>query len=152
MSEDFSASIQFPKDPLGRFKFAVRLIEWADEIGPLMRDELKKQAPVRKDSFVTGGRLRQSIRYRRTFTGVGGAVQWTANTPYAEYVVHGTRDHDINAKATRALRFMDKGGGVAFRRHVHVKGAKPNDFPKRASEAALPRIYESFRRHVTEGI
>lgn len=151
MTEAFSVNAQFPKEPLSRFKFATRLIEWSDEIGPLMREELKKQAPVRRDSFVTGGRLRQSIRYRRTFTGIGGTVQWTANTPYAEFVVRGTQPHDISAKATRALRFMDKGGGVAFARHVHHPGSKPDDFPKRAAEALGPRIYSSFRRHVTEG-
>lgn len=147
MSENIlDVSTHFPKDSLARFKFAARLIAWSDEIGPMMREELKKQAPVKS------GRLKQSIRYRRVFHALGGSVQWTAHTPYAEFVVHGTRPHDISAKATRAMRFMDKGGGVAFARHVHHPGAKANDFPKRAADALMPRIYSSFRRHVTEGI
>lgn len=146
MTETFSLNAQFPKDDLSRFRFAVRLVEWADEVGPLMREELKRQAPEKT------GRLRQSIRYRRRFSGFGGSVQWTANTPYAAFVVRGTQPHEISAKATRALRFMDKGGGVAFARHVNHPGSKPDDFPKRAAEALGPRIYESFRHHITEGI
>lgn len=152
MSENISLNAEFPKDGLSRFRFAVRLVAWADDIGPVVREELRKAAPIRQGSLITGGRLRQSIRYQRAFTPSGGSVKWTSNVPYAGYVIGGTRPHEIHAKSTRAMRFMDKGGGIAFRRHVRHPGSKPNDFPKRVAGAMESRIYESFRRHITEGL
>lgn len=121
-------------------EFTIRrgLVEWADTIGPSMREELKRQAPVGLDeegeSGRRPGRLRDSITYRRESITDGVRVVWSAHIPYAEYVIHGTRGHEISAVAAKRLRFHGRDGDVAYRDHVSHPGARANDFPSRAYE------------------
>lgn len=146
MTENIVFNARIPDLPLGRFNWTTRVVGWADHIGPIMRAELMKEAPKKTE------RLSKSIRYRRNLLSDGMKVQWTANTPYAEYVIKGTKEHDIRPKAARALHIMDAHGAQGFAAFVHHPGSKPNDFPKRAADALGTRIAETFRAAVTEGL
>lgn len=97
---------------------------WGDEVGHQVRDALKAETPVRT------GDLRRSERYSRTFHGDTLRLEFTAHTPYAPYVVGGTRPHIIRPRAARALHWSD-GSGSHFAKVVHHPGNKPNDFPER---------------------
>jgi Bacteriophage HK97-gp10, putative tail-component len=120
-------------NPFARFNWTAAAGEWADEAGPMVRAALKQEAPVAPTSFSgrKGGRLRDSIRYERE-TAVGSVTMlFTANTPYAGFVIEGTGPHVIAASAARALQFeMD--GAVTYARRVNHPGTKANDFPERA--------------------
>ncbi|MBT8160991.1 MULTISPECIES: HK97 gp10 family phage protein [Arthrobacter] len=146
MSETFSFNASIPDLPLAHFNWATRAAGWADHIGPIMRAELMKQAPKQSE------RLAKSIRYQRSLLADGLKVKWTANTPYAKYVVEGTKPHDIVPKAARALHIMDAHGEAGFAAFAHHPGSKPNDFPKRAADALGSRIALTFRAAVTEGL
>lgn len=146
MSENFSINAHIPDLPLGHFNWAARAAAWSDHIGPLMRAELMKQAPKKTE------RLAKSIRYRRHVLADGLKVEWTANVPYAEFVIKGTKAHEIRPKAARALHIMDSHGAMGFAAFAHHPGSKPNDFPKRAADALGTRIVETFRAAVTEGL
>lgn len=106
---------------------------WSDETGHVIRDALKAETPVRT------GTLRGSERYTRTFPGDTVRLEFTAHTPYAPYVIDGTRPHEIWATSARALRWTGP-GGVHFAKHVHHPGTAPNDFPG--------RVLDEFRDQV----
>jgi hypothetical protein len=119
--------------PFARFSWTVAANEWADEAGPMVRAALKAEAPVGKTDLSgrKGGRLRDSIRYERETAAGSVTMTFTANTPYAGYVIEGTGPHAITASAARALQFsLD--GAVTYRRSVNHPGTKANDFPERA--------------------
>ena len=127
---------------LGRFQWKAAAVKWADEIGPIVRSELKAKAPVAKDG-AGAGRLRDSIRYERNTVGGGVTATFTAYVPYAKYVVEGTGPHIIRARAARYLHWKDAGGDH-FAKQVNHPGTKPNDFAKRAVEPLVPLIQHRF--------
>lgn len=127
-----------------RFNWTAAAVVWADQMGPVMREAIKAEAPVGKEN---GGRLRDSIRYERK-TGIGGIdIRFTTTAPYAGYVIHGTRPHDIRPVAALALHWQDAHGDN-FATLVHHPGTKANDFPKRALEKSLPFLASSFKAAV----
>jgi hypothetical protein len=136
MSIRISAEWQNKPDQLA---FAVRkaVIEWADETGEKVRDALKAETPVRT------GRMRGSERYSRTTAGETTRLEFTANTPYAGYVINGTRPHEIRPVAARALRWIDA-SGVHFAKVVHHPGTKPNNFPDRVKAELKDEIIASL--------
>ena len=119
--------------PFARFSGTGAAVEWADEAGPMVRAAQKHGAPVAKTSLDgrKGGRLRDSIRYERETAAASMTMIFTANVPYAKYVLEGTGPHVIEASAARALQF-ELDGAVTYRRSVNHPGTKANDFPERA--------------------
>lgn len=125
---------QFQSTPVSRFNWLRAISAWSDEVGPLVRTSLQGDAPVRTS------RLMRSIRYQRSISGSGDAhLEFTANVPYAKYVVHGTRAHLIRPKAARMLHWVDAHGSH-FATIVHHPGTRPNNFPQRALDATKPFI------------
>ena len=149
MTDDVSIRQHPDPVPFDRFQFMQRLTRWADEIGPAFRSELQAQAPVGDPLNDThAGRLRGSIRYKRTTTADGVKIEWTAHTPYTPFVIHGTHEHDITPVAALALHFHDREGAEVFSRGTHHPGARANDFPKRAYEVMGQRMRDGFKNAV----
>jgi len=127
--------------PWRRFRWEKAAVEWADAVGPLLRDRLKDEAPVQS------GRLRSSIRYQRK-TGLDSIhLEFTAHTPYAGYVVHGTRPHIIRPRAARALHWLSTSGDH-FSSVVHHPGTRANDFPRRSLDVTREQIIQRFREAI----
>lgn len=127
-----SMKVQYSKPPsnLAKFNLKAALAAWADEVGPVVREALKDAAPVGVGAGA--GRLRDSIRYERQAAVTGITLLFTANTPYAKYVIDGTAPHEIRPKAARMLHWTGDGGESHFGRVVHHPGTQPNNFAERA--------------------
>lgn len=133
---------QLDDSPLRRFQWTRAAVRWLDDVGPTVRTALKNASPVGKGP--RAGRMRDSIRYQRVVqpsSGVRG--EFTANTPYATYVIKGTRAHRITAKAARTLRWQS-GGQTHFARSVMHPGTKPNHFVETTMQAQLPHVQQRF--------
>lgn len=128
--------------PKRRFAWMTAAAKWADTIGPLVRDEMKAEAPIGKD--LRAGRLRSSIRYERHTSGSAVSAEFAAYTPYAGYVVHGTKPHTIRPVAARYLHWKTDGTDH-FSKLVHHPGTKANDFPRRAVDRMMPLVQRTFR-------
>jgi len=113
-------------------------VAWADIAGPLVADELRREAPV------STGRLRDSLRYQRQTDPLFVELQFHSNVPYAPYVVHGTAPHIIEPVAAQALHWHDKSGTEFFAAVVHHPGTKPNNFPQRALENTRTELIASY--------
>lgn len=82
------------------------------------------------------GRLRASVRLDRRTSGGRYAsadeaitsYEVSANTPYAGYVIYGTRPHIIRVKTAKVLT----DGKNFFGPVVHHPGTKPNNFLQKA--------------------
>lgn len=130
------------RDPLRRFQWTRAAVAWADEAGITGRTALKAKAPVGKGP--NAGRLRDSIRYQRTTAvGRGITVSFTAHTPYAGFVIGGTRPHRIEARAAKALHWVGPHGDV-FRRSVWHPGTRPNPFPRKAMLPLMPHLQRRY--------
>jgi HK97 gp10 family phage protein len=132
--------------------------KWADTAGPIVRTALKAEAPV--GTGPRAGRLRDSIRYHRRTTGSSIQLVFNAYTPYAKYVIEGTRAHAIYPKAARYLHFQGRGGGDVFvgprgsGAHVNHPGTKANPFNRKAMDEARPivqRLYTQIMREAMGG-
>jgi hypothetical protein len=101
------------------------------ESGEILRDEMQRTAPRRT------GRLAESIRI------VQGSdyVRVSPTVPYATFVEHGTRPHEILPRHAQALRFEIEGKTI-FARRVWHPGFEPRFFMFHALQAAQPRIRE----------
>jgi hypothetical protein len=139
------------QSPLARFSWARAATTWADQAGPLVRDALKKEAPVGKGD--RAGRLRGAIRYERATSLGEGLVtlRFDAHVPYTPYVLDGTRPHLITAKAARALHWQD-GGRDVFARRVNHPGTKANPFNERAVFPLTGVLRELFQAAVLEAM
>lgn len=131
------------ESPLARFSWAKGAATFADRAQPLVRDALKREAPVGKGP--SAGRLRKAIRSSRSLSLGEGLLQikFKANVPYLPYVLEGTSPHLISAKAARALHWQGTGGDV-FRRQVHHPGTKANPFNERAVFPLTPELRALF--------
>lgn len=135
------------ENPFARFSWTRAAVAWMDEAGPLVREALKREAPVAKATpdGRKGGRLRDSIRYERETAAGNVTGIFTANVPYARYVLEGTGPHVITAQAARALRFYPGGEGTpVFRRSVNHPGTKANPFNERALLPLEPLLRRTF--------
>lgn len=118
---------------------AVRL---AQTVTADITNDLRRGAPV-----VTGD-LYSSIQGRYQVSPDRVVMDFTAEAPYAQYVVEGTRPHPIRARNARALSFYwPKLGGQAFFKSVQHPGTRANPFwddvfgqARRYLEAALRRL------------
>lgn len=137
------------RTPLRAFSFTSASSRWAAVVGPAVQDALKRAAPVGKGAGA--GRLRDSIRYEHRVGGGSARLTFTANTPYARFVLHGTGPHIIRPRKARALRWQGS-GGTRFARVVHHPGTKPNPFPERAIRPLLPLIQRRYREIVQSSL
>lgn len=134
--------------PTVRFHWDTAATEWADEVGPLFRDTLKRHCPVNtRPHFTNHGRMRESITSRRATS--GGASVWVdfeAHTSYARYVLKGTTEHTIRPVAAKALHWYDRPvfGQEYFSGGVLHPGQRPNHFPDRALQEDKDEISRSF--------
>lgn len=137
-------------DPLRAFAWRRAATVWADETGVIVREALKNAAPVGQGP--DAGRLRDSIRYLRR-TGEGSVVlEFTARTPYAKYVIDGTRPHIIRARTARYLHWVDRSGRDRFAKQVNHPGTQPNRFPERTIGPLLPVIQRRYTQIVTDSL
>jgi hypothetical protein len=97
---------------------------WADDTAHIARSRV----PVRT------GRLRSSIR-RRNATQKRATVvgHYTAN-----FIDHGTKQHDIRPKKAKTLAFS-VGGRTVFAKKVHKRATRGNHFKRTAALEALRR-------------
>jgi hypothetical protein len=141
------------------FVWTAAAVKWADTVGPIARAALKVMAPVGKGP--RAGRLRTSIRYeRRTTAGSGVTATFTAYTPYARYVIDGTKPHIIRPVAARYLHFQQNGrdrfvgprGSSARSAYVMHPGTRANKFNERAFEAIGPEIRRIYQVIMSEAM
>jgi hypothetical protein len=89
----------------------------------------RTHARLQETSPVVSSRLRDSFLWNVDSgpTKVTGRI--VNDTPYAEYVVEGTRPHEIRAVNARALSFYwPKAGTVVHAKSVQHPGTTPNPF------------------------
>lgn len=133
--------------PRRRFQWMRAAVQWSDVIGPMLREELRREAPVAKTDPAgrnRPGRLRSSIRYERRATPSNVTATFTAYTPYAGYVIEGTKPHVIRPVAARYLMFY-QGDVQRFSKLVHHPGTKANPFNRRAVDRLMPVIQRTYR-------
>lgn len=80
---------------------------------------------------VDTGRLRASLRVKRTLSWRGPSAQVVTDVEYAAMVHDGTRPHQIRPRTKQALRFVI-GGQVVFAKVVNHPGTKGRPFLARA--------------------
>jgi HK97 gp10 family phage protein len=151
-----SVSLTGSVPPRKQFVWLRAAVKWADEVGPAVRTALKANAPVGQGP--RAGRLRDSIRYQRTTTGASVSITFNAYTPYARYVIEGTRPHAIYPVAARYLHFKGRSGGDVFvgprgsSAHVNHPGTKANPFNRRAMQEMRPYLQATYTRIMREEI
>lgn len=129
-----------------QFRWNAAAGRWADVVAPVVQERLKQEAPVGKGP--TAGRLRDSIRHER-HVGTGNAqLVFTADTPYARFVLHGTGPHVIRPRTARVLRWQGP-AGPRFAQVVHHPGTRANPFPERAVRPLMPLIQARFTEIVS---
>lgn len=131
--------------PLQHFKALKAMTEWADDVGPKLRDATKEATPV------DTGRTKKSERYERKTTGDGVRMTVTAHTPYIKYVIKGTKPHVIRPVAARALHWNGKRGPV-FAKVVHHPGNRANDFPGRVRKAMRQEAVDNLKRRLQKAL
>jgi hypothetical protein len=136
--------------PRDQFDFLRSAVAFADEVGPKVRDEMRRRAPVGVFS-PQPGRLSRSIRYSRTVRAGTVRMEFKAHVPYARYVTGGTGPHLITRRAAMALHWLNASGSH-FARTVHHPGTAPNRFPHEALTLSKPLVEVAFRQHMTGGI
>jgi len=135
---------------LQAFNVQAALSKWASFAGPEGRAALKSKCPVDAAGGPGAGRMRDSITSTSdTFTG-GMTITYTANVPYAKYVINGTAPHDIYPKAARALHWGGASG--PFASVVHHPGTRPNDFVERALVPLEPILQEELSLLIQEAL
>ncbi|MHA6764682.1 HK97-gp10 family putative phage morphogenesis protein [Streptacidiphilus sp. PAMC 29251] len=132
--------------PLSRFNWRVAAARWAEQVEPLVKDRLRQAAPVGKGPGA--GRLKDSIRSERVAGAASVVLTFTANVPYAGFVLSGTAPHDIRPRNAQALRW-DGPGGPMFARVVHHPGTRPDPFPERAIRPLEAVIQAAMRSAIT---
>lgn len=122
--------------PMGAFDMEIALDAWADEVRPLIVAALKAWAPVAANGD-DRGRLRNSISSTAEIAGETVTLTFTADVPYAGYVVDGTAAHDIRPSTKKALFWPGAAHPVGL---VHHPGTRPNNFAERAIVPLLSAI------------
>lgn len=113
---------------------------WAGAVEPLVRDALRKKAPVGQGS--NAGSFRDSIVPKRSGSAGTLSVQFGSGSPIAPYIVDGTRPHVIQSRGPWALRNRET--GQVFGRMVNHPGTKANPFARKAVEPMLPEVRALF--------
>lgn len=109
----------------------------------LMTQELRARAPRRT------GRFADSIRGEAAFRAKGVTMAWHGAHPPAQFLLTGTRPHEIRPVRARALRFEVQ-GAVVFARRVQHPGTRPSPFVAEAAAAVAPRLREIATRETLQ--
>lgn len=144
-----SVQIEFKSDDVGifkRFSFVRATSKWIDTVAPEVITAMKEEAPVRRAPG--GGRLRDSITYRKGYGLSGVSVEFGSRVPYADFVENGTPPHVIRPRTAQVLRFVGRSGDVVYSHYVNHPGMRPNPFSRRAMERISPRLQREFREAV----
>lgn len=120
---------------------------WVAEVGPIIQEALKAEAPVGKKGRI--GWLRDSIHHVGHVNSRDAGIEFFADAPYTKFVVHGTPAHVILPRNVKMLHWQDS-GGHHFRGMVNHPGAKANHFPERAIVPLVPVIRHRFRNIIVE--
>jgi hypothetical protein len=114
--------------------------------GPVLT-ELQRETPVAKKPIKghEPGFLRDSIR-GEVVSGAGMVgVRYSTDVDYAGIVVDGSAPHEIVARNTRYLHWVDENTGEdVFRYRVWHPGTQPNDFPGRTADRVMPLVESAF--------
>ena len=96
---------------------------------------------------VVTGSYQSSISAKKV--GVG---RWalTAGVHYAPYIEFGTQPHMIHAVNAKALRWVTKGGEVAFAKYVRHPGTSPQSILHRALADNGLHIINAYKKAVDE--
>lgn len=129
------------------FVWAEAAAAWASSVGPLALEALKQAAPVGQGPGA--GRLRDSIRDVHEVTEASATITYSADVPYAGYVLGGTQPHVIQPRNAQALHWTGPGGSV-FAKIVHHPGTRPDDFPTRALTPLMAIIQERLEAAIAE--
>lgn len=166
MSLSFSRSGDLPESAYA-FQWMVASGEWADTVGPVVLDAMKAAAPLGKNQDVSGsksiatrhrpGTLRSSIRYEKDASETNTTATFTAYTPYAGYVIEGTRAHEIWPKAANYLHFASQGqeffvGPKGSQAHVNHPGTTANPFNRRVIQELMGWIQSTFTQIMMEAL
>jgi hypothetical protein len=127
-----------------KFQAIMAMVAWADRWGPVVAAELRHEAPVQgRYKPVTGGALRDSIKWERRSAFGGVALVFHTDVPYAKYVLEGTPAHYIPA-SKEWLRWEDF-SGVQWRHFgVNHPGAAKNPFSRRVADRVVPEMADSL--------
>jgi hypothetical protein len=150
-----------------KFVWMAASAKWADTVGPVVLDAMKKAAPLGKDQQTSDGQslatrhrpgtLRSSIRFAREASATNTTATWTAYTPYAGFVINGTSPHEIWPVAAKYLHFVQQGverfvGPKGSQAHVNHPGTKPNPFNRRVMEEMMEYIQRTYREIMQEAL
>lgn len=115
--------------PIAGFQWELAARQWISQAEPLIAERLRQAAPVGQGPGA--GRLRDSIRSEHVVSAASVVLTFTANVPYAGFVVEGTAAHDIRPRNAQILHWSGPGGSV-FAHLVHHPGTRPDPFAERA--------------------
>lgn len=142
--------------PAVHFEWTPAATEWADTVGPLFLNTLRETCPVNKRAhFDNVGRLRASLRMERDTSEHHLTMEFTANTPYAGYVVTGVEPHVMRPVNFRYMHWWDRPipGHEYFSKFV-VHGSRhpqgPDPFHERAMDRDREEISHRFVDIMTE--
>lgn len=142
--------------PAVHFEWAPAATEWADTVGPMFLATLRETCPVNNRAhFENRGRLRDSLRMERETAEKSMRMEFTANTPYAGFVITGVKPHVMIARNFKYMHWWDRPifGNEYFAKIV-VHGSKhpqgPNEFHERAMDRDREEIGNRFVRVMTE--
>lgn len=120
---------------------------WADAVEPMALSALRREAPVGQGPG--SGRLRKSIRARRSVDAAQVVLTFTTSAPYAPFVLDGTAPHTIRPRRAAALHWEGLDGPV-FAREVRHPGTRPNHFPQRALHPLATAIQARLEAAIAE--
>lgn len=66
-----------------------------------------------------------------------GGITGRSDQPYAEYVIKGTRPHEIVPRRAKVLAFEGSGGEMVFTKRARHPGTPPNNFAHDALVIAM---------------
>ncbi len=101
-----------------------------DEALNILVTDIKRNTPV------DTGRLRGSVRKRKTATGGEIYLNGKRNNEVAEYLIEGTKAHWIRPKKKKALAWWT-GSGMAFSTGHRVKGIRKGYWKFQPTKTAL---------------
>lgn len=99
------------------------------------------------------GNLSRNIRtepVEGTFFGGDLSVQVVADTPYAKFVEDGTREHPIEARRAKALRYYQN-GRLMFRKRVQHPGTRPYLYLKGSLDRLFPAVTARHEQALRDG-
>jgi len=120
----------------GIYESIARLGNEADEV---MLSSLQAETPV------DTGKLRDDTHSVQRPLGRGVSYAYRT-APYADFVIFGTKPHEIVPVSAKFLAFLGADGNMVFTNHVNHPGTAATDYPMRAWNAARGEVLEILSR------